>query len=175
MTYRLLFAALQRETADEHNFQIEPSMSEGTAVTSQNPYTNESRITTTFVIWSKTQNVGSWLEKLPSLLLQGTWDEALRGYQILMNGLDLWVSNQLRKKGAGTPEDALGNAHQYHGQLRAGLEQIAEKHATRLPALFHPSPDTVEHEKAAGRRADAIPMNVYFWKDAADGNSTSTT
>ncbi|HMG13022.1 MAG TPA: hypothetical protein VK571_07600, partial [Gemmatimonadaceae bacterium] len=70
----------------------------------------------------------------------------------------------------GTPEEALGNAQQHYAQLRTGLEQIADKHATRLPALFHPDPRTVEKEKAAGRpAADTIPMNVYFWKDATDG------
>jgi hypothetical protein len=80
------------------------------------------------------------------------------------------VSDQLRKKGKDTPEEALGNAQQHYAQLRTGLEQIADKHATRLPALFHPDPETVEKEKAAGRpAADTIPMNVYFCKDATDG------
>ena len=80
------------------------------------------------------------------------------------------MADQLRKKGKGTPEEARGNAHEHNAQLRTGLEQIAGKHATRLPALFHPDPKTVEEEKAAGRPvADTIPMNVYFWKDDKTG------
>jgi hypothetical protein len=165
-----LFAALQMETADEVNFQPVPSMEPGTALTSQNPYTGEVRVTTTFLFWANTHGVGSWLEQLPGLIRQGQWPEAFRGYRRLLDGLDLWVADQLRKKGKGTHEEALGNAQQHYAQLRTGLEQIADKHATRLPALFHPDPRTVEKEKAAGHpAADTIPMNVYFWKDAADG------
>lgn len=165
-----LFTALQRETAGDKNFKIVPSMAPSGAVTSQNPYTEEMRVTTTFLLWSNTNDVGSWLQQLPGLIRQGKWDDAFRGYRRMLDGLDLWVSDQLRKKGKGTPEEALGNAQQHYAQLRTGLEQIADKHATRLPALFHPDPKTVEKEKAAGRpAADAIPMNVYFWKDAADG------
>jgi hypothetical protein len=165
-----LFTALQRETAGEQNFKIMPSMEPSGGVTSRNPYTEEARVTTTFLFWSHTNDVGSWLQQLPGFIRQEKWDDAFRGYRRMFDGLDLWVSDQLRKKGKGTPEEALGNAQQHYAQLRAGLEQIADKHATRLPALFHPDPKTVEKEKAAGRpAADTIPMNVYFWKDAADG------
>jgi hypothetical protein len=165
-----LFAALQMETADEANFQLVPSMVPGSALTSQNPYTDESRVTSTFLFWASTHDVRSWLEQLPGLIRQGQWPEAFRGYRRLLDGLDLWVADQLRRKGKGTPEEQLGNAQQHYAQLRTGLEKIADKHATRLPALFHPDPRTVEKEKAAGRpAADTIPMNVYFWKDAADG------
>src|SRR5262249_50564081 len=90
----------------------------------------------------------------------------------MMDGLDLWVADQLRTQGTGAPDEALGNAHEHYAQLRTGLEQIAGKHATRLPALFHPAPRTVEGEKAHGRPvAEAGPLNVYFWKDASDGKS----
>ena len=165
-----LFAALQRETASDKNFQIVPSMVQSSGITAQNPYTEEVRVTTTFLIWSKTHDGGSWFQQLPGLIHQAKWDEAFRGYRRMLDGLDLWVSDQLRKKGKGTTEEALGNAQQHYAQLRTGLEQIADKHATRLPALFHPDPQTVAKEKAAGRPAtDAIPMNVYFWKDATDG------
>jgi hypothetical protein len=165
-----LFTALQRETAGDKNFKIVPSMTPSGAVTSQNPYTEEMRVTTTFLLWSNTIDVGSWLQRLPVLIRQGKWDDAFRGYRRMLDGLDLWVSDQLRTKGKDTPEEALGNAQQHYAQLRTGLEQIADKHATRLPALFHPDSKTVEKEKAAGRpTADTIPMNVYFWKDAADG------
>ncbi len=165
-----LFVALQRETAGDKSFQIVPSMTPGSGVTSQNPYTEEVKVTTTFLFWSSTHDVGSWFQELPGLIRQGKWDEAFRGYRRMLDGLDLWVADQLRKKGKGTPEEALGNAQQHYAQLRTGLEQIADKHATRLPALFHPDPWTVENEKAAGRpAADTVPMNVYFWRDAADG------
>jgi hypothetical protein len=161
-----LFAALQRESAGDKNFKIMPSMTPSGGVTSQNPYTEETRVTTTFLFWSNTNDVGSWLQELPGFIRQGKWDEAFRGYGRMLDGLDLWVADQLRKKGKGTPEEALGNAQQHHAQLRTGLEQIADQHAARLPALFHPDPKTVEKEKAAGRpAADTIPMNVYFWKD----------
>src|ERR1043166_2544664 len=56
-----VFAALQRETAGDKNFKIMPSMAPGGAVTSQNPYTEEARVTTTFLFWSNTNDVGSWL------------------------------------------------------------------------------------------------------------------
>ena len=165
-----LFAALQKETAGDKNFQIVPSMVASSGITSQNPYTEEVRATTTFLLWSTTHDLGSRFQQLPELIRQGKWDEAFRGYRRMLDGLDLWVADQLRKKGKGTPEEALGNAQQHHAQLRTGLEQIADKHATRLPALFHPDAQTVEKEKAAGRpAADTIPMNVYFWKDAVDG------
>jgi hypothetical protein len=165
-----LFTALQRETAGEKNFKVVPSMAESSGVTSKNPYTEEVQVTTSFLLWSSTHDFGSWFQQLPGLIHQGKWDDAFRGYHRMLDGLDLWVSDQLRKTGKGTPEEALGNAQQHYAQLRTGLEQIADKHATRLPALFHPDPKTVEKEKAAGRPAtDTIPMNVYFWKDAADG------
>jgi hypothetical protein len=163
-----LFSALQRETAGDKNFKMMPSVVASSAVSSQNPYTEEVRVTTSF--WSNTNDLGSWFQQLPGLIRQGKWEDAFRGYRRMLDGLDLWVSDQLRKKGKGTPEEALGNAQQHYAQLRTGLEQIADKHATRLPALFHPDPKTVENEKAAGRpAADTVPMNVYFWKDATDG------
>jgi len=165
-----LFAALQRETAGDKNFKDVPSMVPSSGTTSQNPYTEEVRATTYFLFWSNTHGLGSWLQKLPELIRQGKWTDAFRGYRRLLDGLDLWVADQLRKRGKGTREEATGNAQQHYAQLRTGLEQIADKHATRLPALFHPDPQTVEKEKAAGRpAADTIPMNIYFWKDAADG------
>jgi hypothetical protein len=166
-----LFAALHSETAGDKNFKIVPSMVPSSGgITSQNPYTEEVQATTSVLFWSNTHDLGSWLQKLPGFIRQGKWADAFRGYRRLLDGLDLWVADQLRKKGKGTPEEALGNAQQHHAQLRTGLEQIADKHATRLPALFHPDPKTVEKEKAAGRpAADTIPMNVYFWKDATDG------
>jgi Domain of unknown function (DUF4157)/CdiA C-terminal tRNase domain len=167
---RQLFFALQRETADEKNFKILHSVVPSSGITSHNPYTGESRATTSFLIWSNTSDLGSRFEQLPGLILQGNWGAALHEYRRMLDGLDLWVADQLRKKGKGTPEEALGNAHEYHAQLRTGLEQIADKHATRMPALFHPDPETVVTEKAAGRSvADTIPMNVYVWKDEQDG------
>jgi hypothetical protein len=54
-----LFAALQRETADDKNFQIVPSMVQSGGITSQNPYTDEARVTTTLLIWSKTNDLRS--------------------------------------------------------------------------------------------------------------------
>jgi len=164
-----LFAALQKETAADTNFKSVPSIVESTATTSQNPYTEELRVTTYF-FWMSSQNTASWLENLPDFIRQGKWDDAFSGYRRMLDGLELWVADQLRKKGKGTPAEALGNAHQHYSQLRTGLEQIASKHATRLPALFHPDSKTVEKEKAAGRpAADTIPMNVYFWKDDKGG------
>ncbi len=165
-----LFVSLQRETADDNNFQIVPAMGESTAVTSQNPYTDEVDVTTSFLLWSTTHHMGSWFQQLPGLIRQGNWNDAFYGYRRMLDGLDLWVADQLRKKGKGTPEEALGNAQQHYAQLRTGLEQIADKHPTRLPALFHPDPEAVAREKAAGRpTADTVPMNVYFWKDDKDG------
>jgi len=156
-----LFAALRAETADDKNFKPMPSLGGDLAVLSQNPYTEEKRVTTPF-----TQATRSSLEQLPALIRQGKWEDAFSGYRRMLDGLDLWVADQLRKKGKGTPEEARGNAHQHNSQLRTGLEQIAGKHAKRIPALFHPDADTRAKEKAAGRPvADAIPMNVYFWKD----------
>jgi hypothetical protein len=164
-----LFAALKRETADDKNFKIMPSMGGGAAVLSQNPYTDELRVTTSF-LWMTSQDTASWLERLPGLIRLGKWDDAFRGYRRLLDGLDLWAADQLRKKGKGTPEEALGNAQQHHSQLRTGLEQIAGKHATRLPVIFHPDPAMIAKEKAAGRpAADTIPMNVYVWTDERDG------
>jgi Domain of unknown function (DUF4157) len=165
-----LFASLQRETADDKNFKLVPSPGgASTAVTSQNPYTEELRVTT-YLLWRPIQNTASWLAHLPDLIRQGKWDDAFGGYRRMLDGFDLWVADQLRKKGKGTPEEALGNAQQHHAQLHTGLEQIADKHALRLPALFHPDAKIVETEKAAGRpAAGTIAMNVYFWKDDRDG------
>jgi hypothetical protein len=161
-----LFASLQRETADDKNFQTAPAVGDSTAVTSQNPYTDEVKVTTSFLVWSTTHDLGSWFQQLPGLIRQRRWSDAFQGYRRMLDGLDLWVADQLRSKGKGTPEEALGNAQQHYAQLRTGLEQIADKHATRLPALFHPDPKTVASEKSAGRpAADTVAMNVYFWKD----------
>lgn len=168
---QLLFSSLQRETGDEKNFKSVSSMMPATGgITSQNPYTEERRAITIAPLWTRTHELGSWLQKLPDLIRQAEWEDAFRCYRRLFDGLDRWVADQLRKKGKGSPEEALGNAHQHYAQLRTGLEQIADKHATRLPALFHPDRKTVEQEKAAGRTAsDTVPMNVYFWRDASDG------
>ena len=165
-----LFGALQHETADEKNFRIQPSPAESSAITSQNPYTDETRITTYFFVWITSQNTFSGFQHLPEFIRQGKWEDAFRGYRGLLDGLDVWVADQLRKTGKGTRDEAVGNAQEHHAQLLNGLEQIAGKHAKRLPALFHPAPKTIEKEKAAGRpTADAVPMNVYFWKDDHDG------
>jgi hypothetical protein len=165
-----LFASLQTETADGKNFRVQPAVGETTAITSHNPYTEESRVTTSYLFGSSTHNVGSYLQELPGLIRNGKWKEAFAAYRRMLDGLDLWVADQLRRKGKGTPEEALGNAQQHHAQLRTGLEQIADKHATRLPALFHPDPKIVEKEQAAGNPVAAtVPMNVYFWKDDNGG------
>lgn len=116
------------------------------------------------------QTTFSGFEHLPESIRQGKWDDAFRGYRALLDGLDLWVADQLRKTGRGTRDEALGNAQEYHAQLLTGLEQIAGKHAQRLPALFHPDPRTVQDERAAGHTVpDTIPLNVYFWRDEQDG------
>lgn len=165
-----LFFALQRETAGDENFATQPSMSDGSGASAANPYTLEVKVSTSFLWWSRTAELGSWFQRLPGLIRSGDWREAFRGYRRMLDGLDLWVSDQLRKTGKGTSDEALGNAHQHHAQLRSGLELIADKHATRLPALFHPDSKIVEGEKTAGRPAvDTIPMNVFFWRDAKDG------
>ena len=165
-----MFAALQRETADDKNFQIDSAGTEGTAVSSHNPYTQEIRVTTYLLPWITSQHTASGFQHLPELIRQGKWEDAFRGYRGLLDGLDLWVADQLRKKGKGTPEEALGNAQQHYSQLRTGLEEIAGKHAKRLPALFHPDAEAVKKEKSDGHPvADTIPMNVYFWKDKEDG------
>jgi hypothetical protein len=164
-----LFAALQRETSNDKNFHVMPSVGGGSAVTSQNPYTEETRVTAVF-LWMSSQNTASWLEQLPGLIRRGKWDDAFKGYRRMLDGLDRWVADQLRKTSKDARGRALGDAHEHHAQLRTGLEQIADKHATRLPALFHPDAATVATEKAAGRpAADTIPMNVYVWKDDKDG------
>ena len=164
-----LFASLHAETADESHFRMVPSGADSGAVSSENPYTGEMRVTTSILIWSRTTEVDGWLRRLPELIRQARWDDAFRGYRQLLDGLDLWVADQLRKTGKGTPDEALGNAQEHYAQLRTGLEEIADKHATRLPAVFHPQAKTVEKEKAAGRpAADTVPMNVYFWKDPKD-------
>lgn len=118
-----LLVALRTETADDKNFKFVPSMGDSTAITEQNPYTEEVRVTTSF-FWMSSQHSANWLEHLPGLIRQGKWDDAFDGYRRMLAGLDLWVADQLRKKGKGTPEEALGNAHQHHAQLRTGLEQI---------------------------------------------------
>ncbi|MBC7976017.1 MAG: hypothetical protein H7138_13680, partial [Myxococcales bacterium] len=158
-----LFAALRTETADEKNFQTQtPGSGRGGGITSVNPYTEEVRLSH----YGMVQHTSSLLEQLPELILERKWTDAFANYRRLLDGLDLWVADQLRKKGKGTPEEARGNQHQHNSQLRTGLEPIAGKDAKRIPALFHPDADTLAKEKAAGRPIrDAIPMNVYFWKD----------
>ena len=66
---QMLFAALQRETADDNNFHIQPSDGETSAITSRNPYTGEMRVTTVF-----NQITRSSLEALPGLIRQAKWD-----------------------------------------------------------------------------------------------------
>src|SRR6185436_12191050 len=160
-----LFAALKGEAGGDENFRIMPSMGDtGTSVTSQNPYTSELRVTSYFFIWSS-QVTASWLERLPELIRSGQWDDAFRGYRQIVDGLDAWVADQLRRTG-NTQDQALGNAQAHYAQLRTGLEQIAGHHASRLPALFHPDSQTVAEERAAGRPVtDTVPMNVYYWRE----------
>ena len=165
-----LFAALQHETADDKNFKVQPSTTEAPVITEVNPYTDETRITTYFFAWITSQSTFSGFQRLPESIRQGNWDDAFRGYRGLVDGLDLWVADQLRKTGKGSKDEVLGNAQVYRAQMLTGLEQIAGKHAKRVPALFHPAPKIVESERAAGRPAtDTVPMNVYFWKDDQDG------
>jgi hypothetical protein len=94
-----LFAALKTETADDKNFKLMPSMGASTAVSSQNPYTEEVRVTTVFLIWASTHNLGSWFEELPGFIRQGKWDDAFSGYRRMLDGLDLWVNPQARRRG----------------------------------------------------------------------------
>src|SRR5262249_31792619 len=86
-----LFAALRREPADDKNFQTVASMVDSGAVTSQNPYTEETRVTTTFLFWANTTDVGSWFEQLPEIIRAGKWDKAFSGYRRMLDGLDQWV------------------------------------------------------------------------------------
>jgi hypothetical protein len=165
-----LYDALSHDTRDDKNFHFEPSTDEDPNYTTRNPYTEETRVTTSFLFSSTTRSYGGDARQLPQLILAENWPEAFSCQRRLLEGLDLWIADQLRSRGKGTPEEALGNAHQHHAQLRTGLEQIAGKHATRVPALFHPDPATVAKERVAGRPVtDTVPMNVYFWKDAKDG------
>src|SRR5262245_43200024 len=134
------------------------------SVTTANPYTGQLRVTSYFLFWSS-QVTTSWVERLPEFIRQSQWADAFRAYRQMLDGLDLWVADQLRKTGKCTPDEALGNAHQHQSELRTGLEQIADKHAARLPAVFHPDPATAQADKAACPQAtDTVPMNVYFWK-----------
>lgn len=159
-----LFASLKREAGGSDNFRPESvAASSAGAVQSYNPYTEEIWTTTVF---SDTRV--SWLAQLPGLIRRGHWGDAFRGYRRMLDALDLWIADQLRSEEDGA-DAALGNAHQHYSQLRTGLEQIAGKRATRLPALFHPAPETIESDPAPKLAGDAIAMNVYFWTDAGDG------
>jgi hypothetical protein len=159
-----LFAALQGATANE--FTAGPggggSVGMTASTTLVNPYTEESKVLTIAGAFDG----GSYLARLPELIRGASWPEAYAAYRRLSDGFDRWITAQLRASG---PENAaLGNAHEHYAQLRTGLEQIAGKQASRLPAVFHPDPATIESERAAGRTpAESIPMNVYFWKDEA--------
>jgi hypothetical protein len=160
-----LFAALRAEAGGDENFRIQPSMGGGgTSISSENPYTSEHRVTSYFLIWSSQVTV-SWLERLPEIIRAGQWADAFRGYRQIVDGLDLWVADQLRRTG-NAQDEARGNAQAHYSHLRTGLEQIAGHHATRLPALFHPDAQTVSEERAAGRPVtDTVPMNVYYWQE----------
>ncbi|HET9622332.1 MAG TPA: hypothetical protein VFP84_13260 [Kofleriaceae bacterium] len=163
-----LFRALQRETAGDRNFHTVPATTATTAITAHNPYTDQARVTTTFLIWTRSHDVESRLARLPALIRGAAWPDAFRDYRALLDGLDLWIADQLRARGG--DDAARGNAQQHFAQLRTGLDQIADHHATRHPAVFRPDAKTLAHEKAAGRRVpDAVAMNVYFWRDAATG------
>src|SRR5262249_10704350 len=110
------------------------------------------------------------LKQLPTLIHEAKWDLAFDDYRELMTGLDRWVADQLRTRGKGTPEAARGDAQEHYAQLLTGLERIADKHATRIPAVFRPARRNVESDKPAGRpTVDSVPMNVYFWKDDKTG------
>src|SRR5262249_1669310 len=88
-----LFASLHAETADETNFQMVPSGPDSGVVTSENPYTEESRVTTSILFWSRTTEAASWLQRLPDLIRRGQWGDAFRGCRRLLDGLDLWVAD----------------------------------------------------------------------------------
>lgn len=51
-------------------------MVEGGAITSQNPYTEEVQITTSVLLWTRTQSTGSYLERLPGFIRDGKWEQA---------------------------------------------------------------------------------------------------
>src|SRR5262249_48743266 len=70
-----LFASLHAETADEKNFHIVPSGPDSGGVTGLNPYTEEMRVTTSVLLWSRTTEAGGWLQRLPDLIRQGQWSD----------------------------------------------------------------------------------------------------
>lgn len=74
---QLLFMALQRETADDKNFHAVPTMGLGgeAGITEQNPYTEQVRVTTTFLFWSRTHESAGWLAQLPGLIRQHEWED----------------------------------------------------------------------------------------------------
>src|SRR5262249_52657142 len=81
-----LFASLQAETADESHFRMVPSGPDSGAVSSENPYTGEMRVTTSILFWSQTTEVAGWLHRLPDLIRRGQWSDAFRGYRELIDG-----------------------------------------------------------------------------------------
>jgi hypothetical protein len=45
-------------------------MVESSGITSQNPYPEEVRVTTSFLLWSNTNDLGSWFQQLPGFIRQ---------------------------------------------------------------------------------------------------------
>lgn len=151
-----LFAALKRDTA---GIKWPATIAGNSALLAESPYTGDSK---TITHWSTTE-IESPLAQLPHLIWRSQWREAFRGYHRLMEGLDRWVADQLRARGGAAGDEARGNAQQHASQLVSGLEQIAGKHATRLPAIFRPAGSAAD----ASAAIDAVPMSVYVWEDEA--------
>src|SRR5438034_1347933 len=87
-------AASQGDAAGDKNFHpLPPSPAEDSVVSNaeHNPYTGEQRLASPGVV----QHFDGPLKQLPKLIHEGKLDLAFPAYRELMNGLDLWVADQL--------------------------------------------------------------------------------
>ncbi|HEY0194478.1 MAG TPA: hypothetical protein VGC42_25370, partial [Kofleriaceae bacterium] len=118
---RQLIAALEAEAGGEHNFHMAAQIAGSGVVNTRNPYTGELR-GTSYLLWSRQVMTSNWRASLPDAIHAGRWRDAFGMYRDMLDGLDRWVADQLRKQGPGTPEAASGDAHEHNAALRTGLE-----------------------------------------------------
>jgi aminoglycoside phosphotransferase (APT) family kinase protein len=148
-------AALAAETKDKVKTSIQGGRF-STVVTEKNPYTGESKTTTSSAVIRVTSNAD---EMIGAKIRATKYDEAFDAYTALVRGLDRWIIDTLAKKVDGPAQDA-SKRLEYMGAMHDELKKIESHKPVRIQAVFHPAAIYKE-----AQRIKEVPLSLYYWKE----------
>ncbi len=152
------YAALAKETSGANQVRPNP-----VGVTIKNPYTglDETRVVT------QAPSVAGYGPELEGKIKAGRWAAATTDYNRLVNGLDRWIAEALKRQPDHRDQ---ARSAQYLEAAKSALGTIESKHPTRIQAVFHPD----EPFEESGRITE-MPLALYYWRDGGSWHLADLT